>query len=273
MAYAASRLPATYAANARVLSILAGLDPGFKPASLCDLGAGPGTAALAASALWGENLDEMLLLEPNAPLRRLGQRLLQEARVKARYEAGTLESFTPSGSFDIVLASYVFNEIRPEAMVPALERMWPAAGKALVLVETGTPHGYRTLMRARDVLLGAGAFLAAPCPHSRACPLAGTDNWCHFSVRVQRTALHRAIKPGASLSYEDEKFCYLIATRREYVRPAARVVGAPKGGKVLSLPLCRADGAFRAHQTSRRDPAFPALKRLGWGDGVEEFSD
>lgn len=270
LAYSVARLPATYAANRRVLAILKDLAPDFEPETLYDIGAGPGTAAFAAFFAWQESLSEALLVEPNAPLRSLGQRLLADLGLPGRYHNQTLEAFSPAVVSDLVLASYVLNEIDAGAMGSAVEKLWRAAGGALVLVETGTPLGYRTLLRARDVLLQQDAFLAAPCPHSKACPLAQTDNWCHFSVRVQRPSLHRQIKPGASLSYEDEKFAYLIATRREIVKPAARVIGAPRRGKVLSLPLCRQDGSFALHQTTRRDPDFANFKRLDWGDSLSD---
>jgi ribosomal protein RSM22 (predicted rRNA methylase) len=271
LAYSAARLPATYSANAKVFEILKNTVPDFQPQTLCDMGAGPGTAAFAAFSVWGDTLAEAQLVEPNAPLRTLGQELVRALGVKARYERERLEAFSLSRMYDLVLASYVLNEVETGSLDAAVQKLWQAAGEALVLVETGTPFGYQTLMRAREVLLGqADAHIAAPCPHRQACPLTGGENWCHFSVRVQRPSLHRQVKPGASLSYEDEKFCYLVVMRREVARPAARIVGAPKGGKVLSIPLCREDGGFAVRQTSKRDPDFPRLKRLDWGDAVPD---
>jgi ribosomal protein RSM22 (predicted rRNA methylase) len=61
-AYAAYRLPATYAA---VYAALVQLDeqwPGEPPRSLLDVGAGPGTATWAAQAVW-PTLQQALLLE------------------------------------------------------------------------------------------------------------------------------------------------------------------------------------------------------------------
>ncbi|MCD8562530.1 MAG: methyltransferase type 11, partial [Alphaproteobacteria bacterium] len=48
LAYSAARLPATYAADRKVFDVLAELSPDFTPQSLCDVGAGPGTAVFAA---------------------------------------------------------------------------------------------------------------------------------------------------------------------------------------------------------------------------------
>jgi ribosomal protein RSM22 (predicted rRNA methylase) len=53
VAYAAARLPGTYAALRAVLAEAAATaPPGWRPASVLDFGAGPGTAALAARAVW-----------------------------------------------------------------------------------------------------------------------------------------------------------------------------------------------------------------------------
>ncbi|MCD8571751.1 MAG: small ribosomal subunit Rsm22 family protein [Alphaproteobacteria bacterium] len=266
-------MPATYAANCTVFDILADIAPDFTPQTLCDVGAGPGTAAFAAFSVWGDYLSAAQLWEPNAPLRELGQKLAGLAGMSVNYQNARLENFMPEEKFDLVTASYVLNELPIEAQEKAVPALWQAAGQALVLVETGTPLGFKTLTKARDILRAeADAHIAAPCPHAHDCPLAAGDNWCHFSVRVQRPSLHRLVKPGASLSYEDEKFCYLIVTRGEYARPQARVVGAPKGGKVLTLPLCCSDGVFRMHQSSKRDAAYGQLKRLDWGEGLEEFT-
>ena len=49
LAYALSRMPATYAAVTASLAAMREMMPGFAPASLLDVGAGPGTATWAAA--------------------------------------------------------------------------------------------------------------------------------------------------------------------------------------------------------------------------------
>src|SRR5436190_9468808 len=51
-AYAAVRMPATFAAAGRAIAAGAERLPGFTPTSLLDLGAGPGSATWAATAAW-----------------------------------------------------------------------------------------------------------------------------------------------------------------------------------------------------------------------------
>src|SRR5258707_2442825 len=50
LAYALTRMPATYAAVSASLKALPEIRPDFAPASLLDVGARPGTATLAATA-------------------------------------------------------------------------------------------------------------------------------------------------------------------------------------------------------------------------------
>ena len=51
LAYLAARMPATYAAIHASLDALAGMRPDFLPATMLDVGAGPGTGVVAAHSL------------------------------------------------------------------------------------------------------------------------------------------------------------------------------------------------------------------------------
>lgn len=73
-AYAAARMPATYAAVHRVLAEATARIPGFQPQRLLDAGAGPGTATWAALAVW-PGLRAVTLLEKDAHMAALGQSL------------------------------------------------------------------------------------------------------------------------------------------------------------------------------------------------------
>ena len=116
------------------------------------------------------------------------------------------------------------------------------------------------------MLIGGGFRVAAPCPHQLDCPLAGGD-WCHLPAHVERSALHRAVK-GGELSYEDEKFSYVLATRLPVEPYAARVIRHPMIRKgLVGLPLCQADGTAAQRLVSKRQgAAYKEAKRdeEGW---------
>src|SRR6476646_1613402 len=70
LAYAVARMPATYAAVVASLNTLCEIRPGFAPASLLDVGAGPGTASWAAAEAF-PSLQDFALLDANDALRTL----------------------------------------------------------------------------------------------------------------------------------------------------------------------------------------------------------
>lgn len=265
-AYAACRLPATYAACHRVLREAALRLPAGTCASLLDLGAGPGTAAWAAAGLFDE-LGAITLFEQNPDWLALGKTLARHEPLleDAHWQRTDLRAPEALPAADLVVASYSLGELFDQAADDALERAWDAAGTALVLIEPGTPAGFGRMRRWRDGLVARGAHLAAPCPHADACPVTQGD-WCHFSARVERSALHRRIK-GGSLGHEDEKFSYLVAAKDPASPAGARVVRQPqKRGGHTNLSLCTANG-LEKNILSRRDKAvWKRAAKLAWGD-------
>src|SRR5258708_29884532 len=89
LAYAFTRLPATYAAAIAVFNALRQAYE-FEPGSLLDVGAGPGTAAFAAAEAFGM-LAVIRLVEANAEMRRLGSELVIESSFTA-LRAATYQS-------------------------------------------------------------------------------------------------------------------------------------------------------------------------------------
>jgi ribosomal protein RSM22 (predicted rRNA methylase) len=272
LAYALTRLPATYAACATVLAQAARMAPGFSPTSLLDAGAGTGAASWAAAQVW-PGLAGVTWLDASAPFLTLAAQLAAEgppALKAAEARRGDLTSAGPWPSADLVAASYALAEIAAERQASVIDELWNAASGLLAIVEPGTPAGYARILAARDRLLGLGAALLAPCPHQAACPLVGED-WCHFSVRLPRSRDHRLAK-AAEVPFEDERFAYLIAARPEIAaapwRP--RVLAPPRTAKPgIALKLCGLDGQVEQRLIPKRDkPAYALARRLDWGDTV-----
>ncbi|MGZ6013828.1 MAG: small ribosomal subunit Rsm22 family protein [Caulobacteraceae bacterium] len=272
LAYALTRLPATYAACATVLAEAARMAPGFAPKTLLDAGAGTGAASWAASEVWPV-LEAITWLDASVPFLTLASQLAAEgpaALQAAEAHRGDLTVAGPWPSADLVAASYALAEISPDRQVSACDELWKATAGLLAIVEPGTPAGYARILAARDRLLGLGATLLAPCPHQAACPLVGED-WCHFSVRLSRSRDHRLAK-AAEVPFEDERFSYLIAARPEVAASpcAPRVLAPPRTAKAgIALKLCGLDGRVEQRLVGKRDKAAYALaRRLDWGDTV-----
>lgn len=273
LAYAITRMPATYAATSACLGEIARLDPDAAPTSLLDVGAGPGTATWAAAEMFA-SLSRFAQLEPNAVLGMLARDLAKDApRFAALAQtAGAAGAIAACDGADLVVASYVLTELPPSELAAFAAALWQKTQQVLLLVEPGTPAGYGRLMAVRSQLLGAGAHVLAPCPHAGPCPLTAPD-WCHFVQRLARSRDHKLVK-GADVPFEDEKFAYLALTRQVVAqRPSARVLAQPVVGKAaVSAKLCMADGAVRQVGVARRDkPAFAAARRWAWGDAIDDL--
>ncbi|RKT55245.1 small ribosomal subunit Rsm22 family protein [Saccharothrix australiensis] len=267
-AYAAYRMPATYAALRRVLGEAAAQRPDLAPRTLLDVGGGTGAALWAAVETW-PGLTSLTVLEQAEQARVLGARLVagaaHPALRSARWVRGVLGPATTLPAADVATLSYVLGEL-PEPLRDEVVDELGRAADTVVVVEPGTPAGYRRVLAARDRLIASGRSVAAPCPHEAACPLAGAD-WCHFSARVARTALHRQVK-SATLGHEDEKFAYVVATRVPGPHAANRVLRHPVRRKGMArLRLCAGDGTAVDRVVSKRDPdAYRAARDVEWGD-------
>ena len=269
-AYAAARMPATFAAAGRAIAETVRNLPEFAPRTLLDVGAGTGAATWAACAVW-PGLTEVTLLDRESAMTALGRRLAAQAGgplARATWRDGSIETADPAPA-DVVTAAYVLGEIDDETRATAVERLWAATRGVLVLVEPGSRAGFERIRAARQALIEAGGRVAAPCPGDAACPIAGAA-WCHFLVRLDRSPLQRRAK-SAERSWEDEPFSYVAVARPDAApEPAPRVVlGRPRHRPgIVELRVC-ADGRIDTRTLSRRDgPAWKGARDLEWGDPV-----
>ena len=265
LAYACARMPATYAAVERALSLTL---PSVRqlPKSLLDCGAGTGAVTLAArSCLPGMRT---VCVERSKPMYELGQKIFRMAGVSAEWQLGNAER-DPLPEADMVCEGYMLSELRPEQRVPMAQRLWKAARVMLLLVEPGTPQSFAMFREIRKALLEEGAFLAAPCPGME-CPLP-EKNWCHFTVRLDRSRLMKRLKSGDA-PFEDEKFCFLAFTKDKPIPCRERVLRHPAIAKArIELETCTAETC--GTKTVRRgDSLWRWARKARCGDAVPQPS-
>jgi ribosomal protein RSM22 (predicted rRNA methylase) len=267
LAYALVRMPATYAAVTASLNALCEVRPDLAPASLLDVGAGPGTASWAAAETFA-SLGSFTLLDINAALQTLALELAREhTRLGAMTCRRDPHAIDEVESADLVIASYLIGEVREAERRTLAERLWAKTRDTLLVVEPGTPAGYARIMALRAQLIADGARVAAPCPHDGECPLQAPD-WCHFSQRLPRLRAHIQIK-GAELPFEDEKFSYVVLTRGATTRRFSRVLAPTVVSKIeVSAKLCTAEGVGLAKVPRRDKAAYAKARRWDWGDAV-----
>lgn len=265
-AYIATRMPATYAAIHTSLAAAAQRLPDFSPATLLDIGTGPGTALWAVQSVWPD-LHSATLVETSPFIRAIGQKLASASGLAhIDWQDANITRTTVSAEADLVTLTYVLDELEPADRTKLVDTLWSRTRGLLVVVEPGTTAGWRRILDARDQLIRAGANILAPCPHAHACPIT-TPDWCHFSARVARSRIHRLAK-GGDVPWEDEKFAYLAASRMPATASPARVLSPPltASGRV-ELKLCQPDGSAAHRLVTRREGgAFKQARRVDWGD-------
>jgi len=257
IAYLATRMPATYAAIVRVLQEIPVI-----MTRILDVGAGPGTASWAAAECGAQ---KAVLLEKNRHAIALGQELMKDIpSFQAEWVCQDLEKVASVPMADGAILSYSLGELQNQESL--LEKVWHAGIPWIAIIEPGTPRGYQTILRARDKLLSLGAHIVAPCPHAKVCPLK-KDDWCHFSIRLERTKLHRLVKEG-DLGFEDEKFSYLVVSRKPVEQRGARILRHPnKGSGHVRLSLCASEGDAREIVVTRKEKElYRKARDAAWGD-------
>ncbi|WP_188285700.1 small ribosomal subunit Rsm22 family protein [Streptomyces sp. CBMA29] len=273
-AYAAYRMPATYAAVRAALEAFRLRAGQWSPATHLDLGGGTGAATWAVADAFPDERSggahTSTVLDWSQSALDLGGELARTAESPALRTARWTRSPLGGGpalpAADLVTVSYVIGELTAADAAALIDAAAVAATGAVLVVEPGTPEGYARTIAARDRLLAAGLTVLAPCPHDAACPVTG-DDWCHFAARVQRSSLHRQVK-GGSLPYEDEKFSYVAAARFPATPAHSRVVRHPQIRKgLVLLDLCTADrGLVRDTVSKRHGDTYRAARDASWGD-------
>lgn len=267
-AYLTTRMPATYAAISRVLGQVASDAGGFRPQSLLDVGAGPGTASWAAMAKWPE-IEHVSMIEVDTRFASLAQELAKQSEVSALQRSHIIAAkLGESGAkAELVIAAYIFAELEERAAGEAALKLWTQCEQVLVIIEPGTPRGFARIRNARAALLAAGAHMLGPCTQSGACPMAGND-WCHFTQRLTRSREHMHAK-AATVPFEDEPFSWVAVSKNKYSLQAGRIVAPPVTTKInVELKVCSAQGLVTQQIASRDKQAYKRAKKLEWGDDV-----
>ncbi|MFJ8659246.1 small ribosomal subunit Rsm22 family protein [Streptomyces sp. NPDC093795] len=263
-AYAAYRMPATYEAVRGALDALREAAPDWEPRTHTDVGGGTGAASWAVAEAWEDRPPRTTVLDWAEPALALG-RELAAGTLDAEWRTARIGGALRLADTDLVTVSYVLKELTENDRA-ALVTEAARAARTVVIVEPGTPDGYERIIAARTLLIDAGFTVAAPCPHSGACPIEPGTDWCHFSARVSRSSLHRQVK-GGSLPYEDEKYSYVAATRDPAIPTVSRVTRRPQIRKgLVLLELCGPEGLARETVTKRHGPLYKQARDAEWGD-------
>lgn len=263
LAYVQARMPAT---RACVLKCLDELPSDYAPKTTLDLGAGPGTATLAIKERFSD--VSAILVEDDRFMLEMGKSFCPSDQ----WVPEKLTSTLTLPQSDLVILSYVLNELPVNDNLKILETVWTTTRDYLVLITPGTPAAFQQLKEVRSHLISLGATVIAPCSHQFECPMAEND-WCHFRVRLSRSANHRKIK-GGDLGYEDEKYSYLILSRHRNGTSYSRVTKPPQHRSGHgNFEVCNPSGQLESLSYSKsKSLDFKTLKDLEWGDKLRNVT-
>ena len=255
--YAVYRLPATYSAFGEALKHTLELyDQNID--SVIDVGAGSGSASLAASHLL-PNIKNFTLLERNKYMMEIGKTLHNFDYINYDLSIDNLDI-----KADLVISSYVLNELDQNSRINAINKMWDMTNKMMLIVEPGTPEGFSLIREIRDYLISIGAHVIAPCTHMGVC----LNTWCHFSTRVSRSKLHKDIK-GGDAPYEDEKYSYIAFSKSEVVPCKNRILRHPQiNPGFIELEVCSKDGFKKLKYSKKDKELFKKARKSDAGDMI-----
>lgn len=272
LAYSAVRMPATYGAVTTALKYIFEIY-GEKIESVLDVGAGTGAGTWAVSNF--VDLRNAICLEREDVMKNLGKSLMQEAESdeikNVKWEKFDLVTSDIKYKADLVICSYVLNELSEGDRQKALEKLWNATNKVLLLIEPGTPKGFDEIRNLREILISKGGDIIAPCPNCKKCPMPEND-WCHATCRVARTKIHKLLKNG-DVPYEDEKFSYIAVSKKTVKKEDfARVLRHPKieSGRI-TLQVCSNEGINEKVVTKKDKDFFKLARKTGCGERIKLY--
>ena len=207
--------------------------PADRPLRVLDLGAGLGAMTWGILRTLGTTHVDALLVDEDPEALRLAAAIARERGLTFTTRVGTVAQYTDVKA-DVAVLGQVLSELDPRADPAArlqtqaqLVRRVLAGADTVVIVEPALRDRTRHLHTLRDALTGGGgAFVHAPCLHSKPCPaLAAEGDWCHEDL--------------ASIDLPD------------WVAPIARAAGLRWQGLTFSYLVLRKEPPGEARETTR----------------------
>ncbi len=259
--YAISRMPATYAVIYTLLSQLAEQGLLENVNSVFDVGSGTGAGYFALKELDSEIQIEVFERDENmiSVFERLSKNAISVQKLDIIREE-------LKNKADLVLTSYVLSEMKEQDRLNSVLKLLEASNKYLLIIDTGTPRTYENMMTIKRFVQEKGYSVIAPCM-SQKCGL--KNDYCQFYARVERSSLMRQAKAG-ELSYEDEKYFYLLISKENVENCTKRVIRRPLiKPNNIELTLCSDSGVKKENFTKKNKELFKIAKKAKINDVIQ----
>jgi len=213
-----------------------------KPGTALDLGSGPGAASFA---LLDAGATRVLAADRSGPALGLAAKLAQLSMTSGKAlntQRWQPETPLPSGKFSVIVAQHLLNELwrgdealeRRAALCRDLLGRLESHG-TLLLIEPALRDTSRELLQLRDVLVGEGIAVRAPCLYRGACQaLDRPSDWCHAERDWTPPPMVLELAQAAGLRKERLKMSYLM------LAPPGELWAEPPPGRlfrIVSEPL------------------------------------
>ena len=265
ISYAITRMPATYAAvYSAVYQTIENYNE--KLETLLDIGAGTGAVTWAVNELL--EITEGKCLERENNMINIGKQLMRNTKMsKVKWEQFDVLQDDIAEKADIVITSYMINELPENEKETVIKKIWNATNKLLIIIEPGTPVGFNNILKVREKLLNNGGYIIAPCSHQGECKIP-KDDWCAFYTRVFRSTIHKQAKKG-ELGYEDEKFSYIAFSKGPIKTNGDRILRHPQIYKgYVKVKLCTKDGIQEKKYSKKDGEIYKRVRKLDAGEKI-----
>ena len=161
----------------------------------------------------------------------------------------------------------MINELPEQKRENAVLKLWQATNKLMVVIEPGTPEGFKNILNIRNLIKEQGGYIVAPCCCNGECPIKEND-WCAFYARVARSSIHRQAK-GGNLGYEDEKFSYIAFSKTPVEITGERILRHPQiNSGFVKVKLCTAEGIQEKTYSKKDGEIYKKTKKLDAGEKI-----
>ena len=269
ISYSVIRMPATYSAIRTCLEKIIELKA-FKINSLLDIGSGTGAAEWAVLDVF--DINDIVCLEREKAMRDLSKNYFSynEALRNVKFIEADILKEDLNISKDLCILSYMINELSEENRLKVIDKVLKCTNKVLLIVEPGTPEGFKNIRKIRDYAFEKGYEIIAPCTGFNGRCDIPKDDWCASSVRVQRTKIHKYLK-DAEVGFEDEKFSYVAINvekdELDLKNNIKRILRHPKiqNGRI-EVKTCLQGEIKEEIITKKNKEEFKSLKKKSVGD-------
>jgi len=257
----------------------------------------------SANGFWGGSIKRVTGIDISEAMLITARKFFSGFCPEVHVDLKRFLPFSFTSKSDLTVAAFVLSELPDDGVRKlSIDSLWKQAADVLVLIERGTPEGYRVIANARKQILSGAGYLddagetvarprlseslhvVAPCANEKKCPMVGS--WCHFTQRVQLTRFQMETHP-ITKGFEDQKFSYLVIRRGE--RPGLfmdaeerasllieeqsfswpRLIRRPlkRGGHIIN-DICDVDGTFKRIivPKSQGKEAYTEARKAKWGD-------